>query len=448
YDRLSNLLSTGISITLLLGAIVVTVLWTFNDEAVRFFNVDMAHVPDAQFVILGVGLVTALTLSMEIYPAVLVGIQRLDVKNYCRVGIMTIEFICTIVFLYLGFGIRALVIIYGGGLIVSTLIMAWFVYRYLPGLHINPLYARWSSLKELFKLGSAMQILGVVTLLVSQLDILLFMRDGGPAFVGAYGAAQRFAQRAQGAALQGFGALAPASADLHARDDYEKLSQVYGTAMRICAVACAFIFSYMAFFPDYIMIFVMGDKFEGLSASALVWLSAGFFVHSLTGPGTSMLRGAGQPAREIFYTLLTAVNFLLLYVFLGHRVSDEIMLATWPVALLVASAIFIMLANRHFRVAVFLPLKGSFPVLIAAPLLAWLVRFGFDWLEYPIIVHRWIALVIVLVSGVLYTALFAIAALSLPGLTDGDKMQLARVVPGGVRIAKRFNLFPHSETQA
>jgi O-antigen/teichoic acid export membrane protein len=443
YKHLSHLLSTGLAVTLLLGVMVVTILWSFNEQAVAFFNVDLAHVPEARFVILGVGLVTALTLSMEIYPAILVGIQRLDVKNYCRVGVMTIEFFCTILFLYLGFGIRALVVIYGGGLIISTLLMAYFVYRYLPTLRLNPFLARWVCLKELFKLGSAMQFLGVVTLLVTQLDILLFMRYGGPAFVGAYGAAQRFAQRAQGAALQGFGALAPASADLLAREEYAKLAEVYGTAMRICGVGCAFLFSFMAFFPDHIMIFVMDDKFEGLSASALVWLSAGYFVHSLTGPGSSMLRGAGRPAREITYLLITGANFLVLYMVLGQRVSDEVMLATWPAALLVGSAIFIMMANRHFRVAILLPLRGSFPLLIAAPLLAWVVRLGWDQVGFLPVLDRWYALIAVLISGVLYTALYAIAALVLPGLTDGDKLQLARVVPGGVRMANHFGILKH-----
>lgn len=441
YKGLGELLSTALAITTSMGALVAVILWTFSEQAVGFFNMEEAHAADARFVVLGIGVITAFTMALDVYPAILVGIQRLDVKNYCRVGVMTIEFAVAVVLLTQGYGIRMLVVVYGAGVVLSTIIMAGFVRHYLPELRLNLFRPRWIRFKELLALGGAMQALGTVSILVAQLDIILFMRFGGPAFVGAYGAAQRFAQRAQGPALQAFGALAPASADLIARKEFEKLAEVYAAAMRLCAIGGAFLFGYIALHADFVMHFVMGAKYDELSTFALTWLCLGYFIHTLTGPGSSMLRGAGKPLREILYQLLTAAVFCALYFFLATPGNDHAMIAAWPAALGIASAAFIVLANRYFHVNAATPCRQTFLLLLAAPGFAALIRAAWDFLAPFDTESRWTALAAIALTGAVYAPLFAAAAFLAPGLTPNDRLQLLRVMPGGLRLAEKWRAF-------
>ncbi len=440
YERLSGLLSTGMAVGLLMGGGVLAFLAGFTDEAIAFFNVSSDNEDAARFVVLGVGVASALTLAFGVYSAALIGLQRLDINNACRVGTMTLDFMLTVGALSLGYGIRALVTVYTLGIVVYLVVIAIIVARLLPEVRIRPWLARWRYLRAIAALGGKMQALGTVALLVSQLDILLFMRYGGPAFVGAYGAAQKFAQRAQGAALQGFGALAPASADMMARQDHDTLGRVYTGALRLVAVGCAYLFAFTAINSDAVMHFVMGDKFEPIAAYTLVVLSIGYFVHTLTGPGSSMLRGAGMPLREMAYQSLVAVCFVALYLFLRESGDGRTIITLWPVSLIAGSLVFMVLANRFFGVGLASPFFNMLLPLVAAPLLAAAVRLLWEVAPLPAPDDRWTALAAILALGAVYTPLYLAAAWCLPGLTVDDKSAMVRFIPRGERLLGRLGL--------
>jgi len=319
--------------------------------------------------------------------------------------------------------------------------MAFYARRFAPKLRINPLLARWDCVGELVSLGGRMQVLSVVALVVSTLDAVVFTSYGGFGFYGAYGAAQKFAQRAQGVAHQGFGALIPASADLLAREDYSTLAHVYATAMRLCCVGCVYLFGFLFINSDIAMMFVMGeDEFMPMTVSALQFLAIAYFVHTLSGPGTSMLRGAGMPLREIAYQLLTAALFLGFF-FLMHRYGDrQFVVLTFPVALAIGAALFIYIANRFFRVSPVLPFDQTFPLILAGILLAWLTRTAWDAIPLGLPFTRWPSLLAIACNGCVFTGLFALASWFLPGLTATDKDQLVRFVPYGHTILRLLHI--------
>ncbi len=446
-DRMSQTLSTGMALGVLLAAGVVAVLLLFTDSMIAFFDVEADNTADLRYVLIGVGLTTAFTLATSVYQAVLTGIQRLDLRNYCYVAVQSVEFTAMVILLNMGYGLRMVVGLYAAGLVANTLLAAMLTYRLVPGIRLNPLRASRTGLRDMLSLGGRMHLLVIVAMLVSTLDIVVFMKFGGAAFVGVYGAAQRVAHRAQGAAQQGFGALAPASADLIARKQYDELAEVYGAAQRFTAVGCAWLFAYSAIFAEPIMRFVMDEEYEAFAAYALTVVSIGVFFHSMTGPGSSMLRGAGRTAREIAYQLLTVVLFAAL--FFGWKTQgrwssipgdfpiDPALVAAWPIALGTASLGFVLVANRFFRAPGFAPFSQSGLLLLVAPTLAYLVRAGWYALEPIEATSRWPAFAVVLPTGALYTLLFFGALWCLPGLTREDRERLIRFVPGGHRFLKQ-----------
>ena len=81
YKRLSHLLSTGMSISLLLAGAIMVVLLFFTDAAISFFNINMENSEDSRLIILGVGLTTALNIGFSVYNGALIGIHRMDIKT-------------------------------------------------------------------------------------------------------------------------------------------------------------------------------------------------------------------------------------------------------------------------------------------------------------------------------------------------------------------------------
>jgi len=445
YQGLSHMLSTGFVINLAMGIGVTGVLLLFTDNAVAFFNIQAENVADARFVILGVGLTSAFNMAFGGYEPILIGLHRIDLKNYSRVATMIVEFVLTVAALSMGFGLRAVVTLYALGTIAAIGLFAWHVYRLAPGLRVNPLFARMHCVPSMLFLGGRMQVLGIVALIVSSADIVVYMKYATAAFVGLYGAAQRFAQRAQGLALQGFGALAPASADLVARGAFEELGDVYRTAQRFTAVGCAWIFAFLAVNHDLVMLFVLGNKFDPIGSLALLFLSIGYFVHTLTGPGSSMLRGAGKPEREIVYQLLTLVLFLgCFFPALAHG-DERILVATWPLSLATASLVFIVLANRFFQVPFHAPFGDVWAPVLAAPVLAYSVRWLAETSPLPMPERDFTALALIMVLGTVYSLLFFVAAWKFPGLTPEDKARILRFLPKGERMAAKLGLDPNAK---
>ena len=438
YEHLSHLLSTGFAAALLLGLTILILLFYFTDAIIAFFDFEGENAEDAIFVVKGIGVVTAFTVGLGVFGSVLNGVQRLDILNMIYVSCLCIEVAVAFVLLYLGYGIRALVLTYGGGVLASYAGMALYVRRFFPQLRLNPFLARRYCVPAMVSLGGRMQILGAAALFVSTADGIVFAKFQGLAFLGVYAIARRVATRAQGAALQAFGALVPASADLIARRDFDKLSHVYGTALRICCLGCAYLFGFIAVNSDYTMRFFQGGRYNDLSAQALVILSVALAIHTLTGPGSSMLRGAGLTLRELSYHILTAILFLLFFgVAYTLRYGDMILVLTFPLAVGAASLAFILVANRFFGVFALSPFHRMLLLAAAGPILAWAVRHAGHSPDVQDLT-RWTAALQIALLGIPYTILFALASWFVPGLTRSDKEQIVKFIPGGQRIMRRF----------
>ncbi len=440
YEGLNHMLSTGLVGALAMAASILIILFVFTEPVIAFFEFDPKNVGDAIFVVKGIGIVTAFTVGAGIYASVLNGIQRLDVLNACRVSFITVEVAVAFVLLFLDYGIRALVFTYGASVVLSFLAMGFFAHRYLPELRLNPMLARRACVKGMASLGGRMQILGAVALLVATIDGIVFAKFEGLAFLGVYAIARRVADRAQGAALQAFGALTPASADLIARQDYDKLSDVYGTAMRICCTGCAYLFGFIAINSDFTMIFFQGaDQYNPLSAGALTFLCGALAIHTLTGPGSSMLRGAGHTLREISYHIITMAIFLAFFYYTRRTGQPGgIIVLSYPVGVGLGSLFFIVVANRFFRVFPLMPFHRMILLAASGPAAAWLLRAGWDGLGLDFTVSRWTAMAAIIALGIPYTGLFSLAAWFLPGLTARDKAQILKFVPGAHGVLSRF----------
>ena len=102
-----------------LGITIIALLYCFTGTIITFFDFETARSADAVFVVKGIGLATAFTIATGVYGAVLNGIQRLDLINICYSAFMTVEVCLASWLLYSGYGIRVLVLTYGGSIVLT-----------------------------------------------------------------------------------------------------------------------------------------------------------------------------------------------------------------------------------------------------------------------------------------------------------------------------------------
>lgn len=468
YERLSRILSTGMAIGLAISLVLVCGVYFLNDWLVDFWNVDPDLRDDARFTFFYVAVISLLTVTFGVYRSTLTGIQRIDAVTKNQLVWSVAEFFMVLAFLHMGYGVRAVVFIYG----LSTVGPLFFNYlalkKILPQVKVTFFRMTREEIRPLFSLGGRFTLVGVVGLILSTLDTLILAKYSGFVFTGAYLVARRFASRIQMLPQQAFGPLAPASADLYARKDYARLASVFAASLRIIGVVTAYIFVFTAVFSDVILKAYLGsDKYLPVTAVALTALCISLFVHTLTGPGTSMLKGAGLARYEIAYQVFTIVLFVSFYAVAKaepdwlvnwledlpwHIKIEHLVVLSFPVALMIASFCFILVANAHFKAPLLCPFSSSLVLLLATPAIAGALRMGWNasHLEARLLaitqamlpaqadVNRWTSLIAVLILGIAYSLIFAAAAWYLPGLTRKDKEQVLRFLPKGHLLANRL----------
>jgi hypothetical protein len=94
------------------------------------------------------------------------------------------------------------------------------------------------------------------------------------------------------------------------------------------------------------------------------------------------------------------------------------------------------MSNQFFRVPLIAPFERMLPLALAGVALSWGIHELWFALGLPSPVGRWEALLVCGITGSVYTALFAVASWVLPGLTETDREQLIRFLPGARRFLR------------
>jgi O-antigen/teichoic acid export membrane protein len=447
HERLNRILSTGNALGILVAIATMLVAVVFLEPLLAVLNLDrssvesLAYYEDAKVLVLCVAVVSGVTLAFGIYRAALGGIQRIDLINYNYTVLTIVEFVFVYLMLRLGFGVRTVVLAYAGKAILSTVVFALYLRHYLPELSVNPLRAQLRYVWEIFSVGGKMHIAGLFGLLVSSVDALLIQRYQGLAFVGAYLIARNLSEKLQGPLRGFFGVLAPASADLHARRDYDRISRLFITSLRITAIAAVFIYGYIAINSDLLAMAYLGTADSEnmmLVAKALPLLSVAFLIHTLTGPGSAMLRGIARPWLEMSYQILTIVVAVVLLSITERLGGGEAVVYMFPLALLLASLYFIAVSNKYFRIHWVEPFRSVGLLMLLSPVLTWALRWVWNRLPLGLEEGRLSSLFAFVGMGCVYAVLYAFGVWFLPGLDQGEKEQLLIMVPYGKRVKTWF----------
>ncbi len=453
YARLNGLLSVGVLMCVVFGVITVSLVVWQQEWIAHQLKPDAQDPETVQFMIVYVAALAAVCVVFGVYRAILTGLQRMDATNLCVMLFNVVQVVAVLGLLFAGYRVRMVIAVYGIALAGPLVLMMLAVWRIAPEIRIRPWAIRRDSWGPMFSLGGRMQVLGMVALAAASIDAVVLFHYRPEAFVGAYLVARQFSSRIQTIPMLGFGALVPAGAELLARGAHDTVNAVYETTQRITVVITAYLFIFLMINGDLLLVAYLGpEQYSDIAWRALVALCVAAMIHTVTGPGSSLLRGAGKPELEIVYQTLTVVLFGgLVYASLnyGATVFDgDASLADWglllamPVALAIASSVFLLGANRWFGARWAFPFNQAFLPIAGGILVAAGLRAAVEFAPLAPADNRWVALGVVGVMGAVYSLAFLMLAWYLPGLTAKDKDQVVRLIPLGQALKTRFATFP------
>lgn len=347
YLSLSRVITAGV---LMFSVIAIVCVLTVNLASGLlisvFFRQSLLPVGQLQHAIRLLSLAIALNLLAFPFASVISGLQRLDLTNVLWALSTIVTASLAFIFVELGKGISGLVdaiVLTSGVLFLLNVVLAW---RLLPQLRIRPGLLRVADMKALSAFSMQVYIVQVMAAVYFHTEKLLLAHFAGPTPVGWYEIASDLALKIKNAPALLMTPLMPAAAELDARSDDARTSELYYRAHKYLAFIGIAIFAVVALLAHRFIELWLGPGFSA-TARALIVLTGVQIANLAGGPALLILVGRG--------TLGPVVRFALLGM-LGTLIVSSVLISRWgftgalygtTVSVLSAAAYLIFLFHRE-----------------------------------------------------------------------------------------------------
>jgi O-antigen/teichoic acid export membrane protein len=283
-----------------------------------FFRQSSLPVSQLQHAIRLLSLGMALNLLAFPFASVISGLQRLDLTNLLWALNATITALSAVAFVKLGQGIPGLVhaiVLTSGILFVLNVALAW---RLLPYLRIKPGMVRFADIKALSAFSVRVYVVQVASTVYFQTEKLLLAHFAGPTPVGWYEIANDLALKIRNGPALLMTPLMPAAAELDARGDDAKTSELYYRAHKYLAFIGIAIFMVVGLLAHRFVDLWLGPGFSA-TARALIVLTGVQIAHLAAGPALLILVGRGTLGPAVRFSLVGMSGTLILSTILISR---------------------------------------------------------------------------------------------------------------------------------
>lgn len=434
-QRLSDLLSTGVTLISLLGILILAVLWFALPTLIEGFSVAPELRETAFVLVFGTAAVFMLELSWGAFAYVLTGLQRIVQQNRIWVLSYLLETLLVVVFLVAGLGVYGLLYAFAIRYLVSIAINVRLCFRALPGLRISPRRFNRADLALFYRYGAIVQLSGLLGMFLRSVEKLIAGLFINVQATGLFDVAQKFPVMATSIPSSMNAVFLPATSYMHAQARRDEILALYLRGARYINLVTGFLMGFMAAFAGPLMLAWLGPNPDyALAPFILACFTLPFQLNVLTGPASNIYRGMGIPARELLYPLsqLALVVLLVGSGFWLFGVGPVVIAVAVAAAMVLSALFYIAYTNRHlglgqgrFIRGALLPglwpyLTGLALYLAAQP---WLATVADD---------RWGNALLVLVAGLLY-CLIQGAILWRFQLEDDERAHLLAKVQGVLR---------------
>ncbi|CAG1004673.1 hypothetical protein MYXO_03310 [Myxococcaceae bacterium] len=381
-EQANEVLSTGLAVAGSISVLLYAGIWLAWPSVSAWLEVGPALAPEARYVVLAVVAVFLADVSLGVFSGALTGAHRIGDTQVIWTISYLLEVVLIVSFVGSGRGLRGLADAFVIRTLVSIGLSALFAWRRLPWLRLSPGRVTRRALQRLLAFGGAVQGLGLLAIALNSIERVVAAPLLGVQAAGLLDLGKKLPSTAASLPSAFDSALAPSAAHLRGRGDEldpdGALAGLYLQSARYMGIVSGLLFAFLAGFAPSLLHVWLGTPEASLPLILCVFALA-THLHLLTGPGTNLLKGAGRPWEELFYS---GPNVALLAVLLPGVRGVQ---GTWTVegiaiavsAATAGSALVFLLRLHHVLAVparvylrrVFLPGLLPFPIAAAGGLL-------------------------------------------------------------------------------
>ena len=341
YDRINRVLFSGMVFYLLLGGLLVGLGLVAQGLVFSFFDIRGAETAYL-FVLMACALGNLGVMFLSVFR----GAQRMDKSNTIEMGLSVLNAAGVVVVLQAGWGLTGLAVnaFCNAGVLV---IVSWrSVKRAMPwmslGFHFDgPL------LREMFGYGAQILVSRVGSVVSFKLDKLIVARFLGLATVPFYEFSARLSGMMRSVPLLMMSALIPATSELGARNEKEKIIQTYLIASKYIALITVGLAAFVALEADSILRLWLGPGVEQ-SVVLVQILVIGYGANVIAGPASQTGAGVGRPEFDMRGTILMIVLTPILGVLLVQKFGVAGVAVGTTLALISAAVYLLVTFHRNY----------------------------------------------------------------------------------------------------
>jgi O-antigen/teichoic acid export membrane protein len=350
--RVRASIATAFWILAALGAVALLVALLVAAVFPALFDIDPGLRTAAQILVLLILVDLAVSIPLDTFGGVLMGLQRFDLLNWTLVTVVVGQAIAWSLVILLGGGLVWL------GVVTVALSLGGQLARYVlarglvANVSLSPRRIDRSLLRPFTGLSVWFAILDLAAIVLLRLDVLVVGLAVGVAAAGIYAVGQRLTLVLDLLIVPVTKAFFPHSAHLSAGEDLAGLrrSLLFGTRMSL-AIAAPIALA-LALLAGSILDVWVGEGFDE-AATVIVLLAAAATVTALTRTGLMMLQGTGRVRVPAMITgAEAALNLALSLVLVATMGLAGVALGTLIATVVVNLGIFYPYVCRSFGVPV------------------------------------------------------------------------------------------------
>ncbi len=308
-DKINRLLSTGILFMSGFSLISFPIITWLLPHLFPLLNIPESLYTTAYYLIIGTTAIFFVHLTLGAFGHLLQSMQMMAMERTVMVISWTLETAAIVLFILSGFGIYSLILAYMINTFSRVTINTVMSFIKLPDLKISWRLFDTSMLKKFLHFGGTIQASGILSVINASMEKIFAGIFMGVQTTGLYEVGLKFPKMSSSIPDSVNYVFLSINAHLHAKENKEKIKQVYFQGSRYINMLTGLMMGFFAPFAPHIIKAWLGldEKYQA-AAVILSWFTIALQMHILTGPISAIFRSIKLPSRELIFV---GVKFFL-----------------------------------------------------------------------------------------------------------------------------------------
>lgn len=262
------------------------------------------------WVVVGLGLATAVQTASAVYGGVLTGCHQWGIHNGIYAGGYLLTVLGMVGVLVAGGGLRGLAVVQLLGEVLPALARMYFAHRVCPGLSLSPSHADAKTARSMMHFGGKSFVPQIADLLLNQTVNVLIVAAMGPAALALFARPRSLVLQTRSLIFKMSAVLVPSVSSLQALGDREKIQDLVIKATRYACCLTLPVTVTLITMGSPVLVAWMGPDYK--NGIVLALLAFGYTTYIVQAPTIGILGGMnlhGRPA--IMHLIACAISAAL-----------------------------------------------------------------------------------------------------------------------------------------